>query len=49
MTRPIQTAEAKGIEKMPDAIIDETEEQRNIQLEFLRKQQLQRLKNAIEE
>jgi uncharacterized membrane protein YccC len=49
VTRPIRAAKVKGIEKMFKVRINENEEQRNIQLEYLRQRQLQRAKYKSEE
>jgi len=47
MTRPIQAAREKIIEKVFEAMINENEEQRNLQLEYLQNRQLQRVKMKV--
>ena len=49
MTRPIRAVKAKDIEKTSEAMINENKEQRHMQLEYLRKQQLQQFKSEMEE
>ena len=49
VTRPIRAPKAKSMHKMSEAMINENEKQRDVRLEHLREQQLQRMKNKIEE
>ena len=49
VTRPIRVAKVKGIEKKSEVIINKTEEQKKYVVKYLRKRQLQRATNKIEE
>ena len=49
VTRPIEAAKAKGTKKMSEAMINENKEQRDMQLEYQRKRQLEQVRIEIEE